>query len=185
LRELSLHILDLVENALKAEATIVAVAIREDPDRDSMSITVDDNGHGSEAPAELVTDPFYTTEKNKRTGLGLSLFRFRVEQAGGRLNLKPSELGGLSVRARLQLAHVDRNPLGDLASTLSSVLATNPGLELRVQLQAAERSLQINSREVVRQQQEKAGGFRANPYALARSVYTKINEGLEALQIKE
>ena len=125
MRELALHILDLIENAVTAGASIVAVEISVEPGWDLMRITVEDNGPGLSVPVEQVMDPFYTTKEGKKTGLGLSLFRFRIEQAGGELALERSPLGGLAVRATLRLAHVDRNPLGDLASTLSSVVACN------------------------------------------------------------
>jgi hypothetical protein len=201
LRELSLHILDLIENAVTAGASRIAVEITQETKWDLMRIIVEDNGPGLSVPAEQAVDPFYTTKKGKKTGLGLSLFRFRIEQAGGELVLDRSVLGGLAVRAALRLAHVDRNPLGDLASTLSSVLAVHPRLELSLCIRIDGRERVIASSEVAKElvtsnglalgadtaghppiAQPLAG---SRPLSVARQTYWKIKAGLEALQIKE
>jgi hypothetical protein len=189
LRELSLHILDLIENAVKAGASVVAVEIAVEPELDLMCIAVEDNGPGLSVPADQAMDPFYTTKKGKKTGLGLSLFRFRIEQAGGQLALERSPLGGLAVLATLRLAHVDRNPLGDLASTLSSVVASNPQLELHCRLKARERERVIVSSELAREKVTTDGSSlyaeALNRPSVARQVYRKIKAALEALEIKE
>ncbi len=189
MRELSLHILDLIENAVTAGASIVAVEIGVEPGWDLMRITVEDNGPGLSVPEEQAMDPFYTTKEGKKTGLGLSLFRFRIEQAGGELALERSPLGGLAVRATLRLTHVDRNPLGDLASTLSSVVACNPDIEVRCRLRAEEREQTIVSdevsRELVLQAKGGACGASINRLAVARKFREQIKEGIEALEIKE
>jgi anti-sigma regulatory factor (Ser/Thr protein kinase) len=189
LRELALHILDLIENSVTAGSSVVAVEIVVEPEWDQMRIAVEDNGPGLNVSAEQAMDPFYTTKKGKKTGLGLSLFRFRIEQAGGELTLERSPLGGLAVRATLRLAHVDRNPLGDLASTLSSILATSTQLELRLRIRVEGRERIIVSSEVARELvlQGKRGstGIAINRLAVARKVSQQIKEGLEALEIKE
>jgi hypothetical protein len=201
LRELSLHILDLIENAITAGASRIAVEIAQETEWDLMRIVVEDNGPGLSVPAKQAMDPFYTTKKGKRTGLGLSLFRFRIEQTGGELILDRSTLGGLAVRATLSLAHVDRNPLGDLASTISSVVAANPRLELSLCLRSGGRQQVIVSSEVTKElvapdglalAEDTVGGplvaqtmAVSRPLSVARQMYLKIKGGLEALKIKE
>jgi hypothetical protein len=201
LRELSLHILDLIENAVAAGASRVAVEVTQETEWDLMRIVVEDNGPGLSVPAEQAMDPFYTTKKGKKLGLGLSLFRFRIEQAGGELLLDRSALGGLAVRATLSLAHVDRNPLGDLASTLSSVLAANPELDLSLRIRSGDRQQVIESSEAAREpaardcsafDKDEISGPSApppsagsHPLSVARQMYRKIKAGLAALQIKE
>ena len=75
MREIALHILDLIENALRAQATVVAVTVEAVPEQDRLRIVVEDNGTGLKVSADAALDPFYTTKRGKRTGLGLSLFR--------------------------------------------------------------------------------------------------------------
>jgi hypothetical protein len=183
LRELALHILDLIENALNAGASRIAIEIALETQRDLMRIVVQDNGPGLSVPAETAMNPFYTTKKGKKMGLGLSLFRFRIEQAGGELCLERSELGGLAVRASLRLTHVDRNPIGDLASSVASVLATNPELELSICIRVDDRERLICSSDLSPELVTPDGS--ALPMPVSRQMYQRIKAGLEALQIKE
>jgi hypothetical protein len=129
-RDLSLHLLDLMENSIRAEATVISVTIEQDPTKDKLRIVVEDNGPGLAVSAEQALDPFYTTKAGKRTGLGLSLFQGAAERAGGRMTVGRSPLGGVLVAACMRLSHVDRSPMGDLAATLSSVVCTNPEVDL-------------------------------------------------------
>ena len=181
MRELSLHILDLMENALRAGATQIEVAVEEQPERDVLLISVEDNGPGLPVDSETAADPFFTTKEGKKTGLGLSLFRFRVEQAGGEMKLERSPLGGVAVRASMSLGHVDRSPLGDLASTLASVACTSPGVELRARLRVGGRELSVSSTEIAR-------GIpfgSKSEIAVARAMKQRITEGLEALHVTD
>lgn len=189
MRELSLHLLDLLENAVTAGASLVVVEIALEPEWNLLRITVEDNGPGLSVSPEQATNPFYTTKKGKKTGLGLSLFRFRIEQAGGELALERSPLGGLAVRATIGLSHIDRNPVGDLASTISSVLAANPELKLSLCIRVNGREQTITSSDVARELiapddlvfSEKT----LSNLSIARRMYLKIKAGLAALQIEE
>lgn len=207
MRELALHALDLVENAVRAGATIVAVEVAEDLVGDLLSLVVEDDGPGLAISQAQATDPFCTTKAAKPLreqagergrddfGLGLSLLAFRCEQADGKLVLGPSELGGLAVRATFRFSHVDRSPLGDLAATLSGVVATNPGLELRVRLRCGDRERRLCSTDaaqgLVAARPGRPGDgmpatiVDANTLAVARRILEQIKEGLQALQIKE
>jgi anti-sigma regulatory factor (Ser/Thr protein kinase) len=139
MRDLSLHVLDLMENSIRAGASVVSVTVEQDSARNRLRIVVADNGPGLAVPARVATDPFFTTKRGKRTGLGLSLFAAAAERAAGKLALRKSRLGGLSVEATMQLDDVDRAPLGDLATTLATVAAANPGLEIRCRFSAGKR----------------------------------------------
>jgi hypothetical protein len=181
LRELSLHILDLIENAIKAGASVVRVSILQIHGRDIIEVLVEDNGKGLEVPFNVATDPFYTTNARKKTGLGLSLFKGGVERSGGSMALATSTMGGLSVRATMPMAHVDRSPLGDLAGTLSSVVCTNPGIELVCRLRVDGREV-----EVVRSKVGRDRGLEIeNSIAVARAYYEKIQEGMKKLDVTQ
>jgi hypothetical protein len=181
LRELSLHVLDLVENSLRAGAGVVAIGVEEQPDRDLLAISVEDDGPGLDVAPEQALDPFYTTKEGKRTGLGLSLFRQQVEMAGGGVELGRSVLGGLAVRARLGLGHVDRYPLGDLAGTLAGVAAANPGVEIRARLANGGREVTVSTAGGSESARPGSGGAAR---AAARRLRQGITEGMAALAMK-
>jgi hypothetical protein len=180
-RDFSLHILDLIENSIQAKATIVSVLVEEDPEKDVFGICVEDNGSGLHVPTEVATDPFYTTNPRKRTGLGLSLFRAAAEAAAGSLTIGKSELGGTAVRAQMQLSHVDRRPLGDLAATLSSVVCTNPHIDLRCRLRVGDRQSVIQARRLA-DELPAEGCFGLE---VARRVSAKTKAAMAALQVIE
>jgi hypothetical protein len=126
LRELALHLLDVIENSVRAQATVIRVSVLLDSAADTLTLRLEDDGPGLSITPEQVLDPFYTTKKGKRTGLGLSLLRAAAEQAGGGMSLSRSEFGGLQVEASFKYAHVDRAPLGDVAATIKSIALSNP-----------------------------------------------------------
>ena len=181
MREISLHILDLIENAIRAGATVIAVAVEEEPDRDLLCIVVEDNGPGLPVAADTAADPFFTTKEGKKTGLGLSLLKFRAEQAGGSFCLEKSCLGGLAVRAAMPLSNVDRSPLGDLAATMASVACTNPEVELRSRLRVGSREWTVSTADIVR---GLPVGARSG-IAVARRMKERIAEGLSALHVTD
>jgi anti-sigma regulatory factor (Ser/Thr protein kinase) len=130
LRDLSLHILDLLENALRAGATTLRVTVEEDAAQDRLAMAVEDDGPGIDVPPDHATDPFYTTGP-KRLGLGLGLFKETALEAGGAFHIGRSELGGAAVCASFQLSHVNRKPFGNLAETLFAMACTHPEVELQ------------------------------------------------------
>jgi K+-sensing histidine kinase KdpD len=133
-RELSLHLLDVVENSIRAGATVVAIGVEVDRAADTLRLTIEDDGPGFVVSPDVAADPFFTTKSGKKTGLGLSLFRAAAERAAGTMGLGRSKLGGAKVAASMKLSHVDRSPLGDLATTIASIVAANDRLDVRLTL---------------------------------------------------
>ena len=132
MQDLSLHILDIVENSLAASATRVEIAIVEDTREDLLSLVIRDNGRGMDAEArKQALDPFYTTRTTRRVGLGLSLLAQAAQQSGGAIEIVSEPGRGATVKAVFQLSHPDRKPLGDVAETLRTILCGRPELELR------------------------------------------------------
>jgi hypothetical protein len=135
MHDLSLYLLDILENSVRAGATVIATAIVADRSGDQLSILVEDDGPGLPVEPEQALDPFFTTKANKKTGLGLALFRQAAEAAGGGLSVgRSGELGGVRVRAWMRLGDVDRPPLGDVAASIATMVVTNPEIEFRVDL---------------------------------------------------
>jgi anti-sigma regulatory factor (Ser/Thr protein kinase) len=118
MEDLSLHILDIVENAVAAGATRVLIAVNENAGRDLLSFRVTDNGRGmSRKEKERALDPFFTT-KRKRTGLGLPLLAQAAEVCGGMVVLESVPRKGTRITARFRFRHIDRPPLTKMAETM-------------------------------------------------------------------
>ena len=128
MEDLSLHILDIAENAVAAGATRVRIAVNENERRDVLTVRVTDNGRGM-PPEEKARalDPFFTTGR-KRTGLGLPLLAQTAEHCGGRLTLISAPGTGTRVVARFRYSHVDRPPLTKMAETMMALFFGHPGI---------------------------------------------------------
>lgn len=128
MRELSLHILDVLQNSLEAGASKVTLTIEEDLRTDRLTITVTDNGRGMDADTVTkVLDHFFTTRTTRHVGLGLPLFAAAAKRCNGDLVVESKPGQGTTVRATFQHSHIDRAPLGDIRNTiLSFLLAARP-----------------------------------------------------------
>ncbi|MBN2417165.1 ATP-binding protein [bacterium] len=131
--ELSLHIMDIVENSVRAGADVVAVSVDIDTAEDTLVIGIVDNGSGmNDAMIERALDPFVTTKPGKRTGLGLSLLREAARKTGGDLTIQSVPGAGTAVESRFGFSHIDRQPLGSLSELMICLLASHPGVEFQL-----------------------------------------------------
>lgn len=130
MRELALHILDLVQNSIEAGANQVTLEIVEDNRADTMTIRVSDNGRGMDAATQRrVLDPFVTTRKTRRVGLGLPLIDMSTKRCEGYLNIDSEPGRGTVVEAVYRHSHLDRPPLGDIVETVKMLIVANPELK--------------------------------------------------------
>ena len=135
MHDLSLYLLEVLENSVRAGASHVEIGLTIDGATNTLQMTVDDDGHGLTASPDQTLDPFFTTKPGKKTGLGLSLLKADAQAAGGDLRIGPSPtLRGVRVVTSMQLDHVDRPPLGDMATSIIVTAATNPGIDFAVTL---------------------------------------------------
>lgn len=179
MREISLHILDLIENSIRAEASVIDLTVDIQPRRDLLRIVIEDNGKGLSITPEEALNPFRTTKAGKKTGLGLSLFKAAAEQAGGSLKLSQPASGGVRVDVEMGLTHLDRNPLGDLAGTLAGMICTNPAIDFRVRVRIDGRETVVSVRDLAAQ----SGDGEPDGLSLAREVAAILAEELRKVPI--
>ncbi|HHW41858.1 MAG TPA: ATP-binding protein [Syntrophomonadaceae bacterium] len=131
MRELSLHISDILENSRVAGASLIEIKIVEDLKQDRLVITVADNGKGIEKEVlERVFDPFFTTRTCRKVGLGLPLFKAAARRCNGDVEITSTPGKGTTVHAVFQHSHIDRAPLGKLVSSLVIFIAGAPDIDL-------------------------------------------------------
>jgi hypothetical protein len=127
LRELSLHLLDIIENSISAQAHDITVEIMEDTINDRLKMIVQDDGKGmdSEMVARVV-DPFVTSRTTRKVGLGIPLLKEAAEQCNGSFIIQ-SEVGkGTRLEVEFQRSHIDRAPLGNLVNTYLGLIVGTP-----------------------------------------------------------
>lgn len=130
MRELSLHVLDVVENSVSAGARHVIIEIHENQQADLLTIEIRDDGRGMDQETlSRLFDPFFTTRKERKVGLGLSLFREAARMCDGDVVVRSAPGEGTTVTATFRLSHIDRAPIGDMGQTLVTLIVMYPEIE--------------------------------------------------------
>jgi len=178
MKELSLHILDIVQNSIVAGAKHVHIGIAEDSERDTLSITIGDDGRGM--PAEVVQkvlDPYTTSRTTRKVGLGLPLLNDACRSTGGKLHIESAEGKGTTVLATLGLSHIDRQPIGDIAGVVVMLIAANPEIRFTYNHQRGANRFDLDTNEV----KEVLDGIPLNSPQVAKMLREMINLNLDEL----
>ncbi len=126
MRELSLNILDIAQNSIAAGASLTEILVEENTQDKTLLIGIYDNGKGMTAEqVRNVQDPFFTTRTTRKVGMGIPLFKMAAEQTGGSFTITSQVGVGTRVEARFKTDSVDFTPLGDMGSTISTIVCMN------------------------------------------------------------
>lgn len=149
MRDLSLHILDVAENGIGAGADLIQITVKEDTEKDILTIAIEDNGRGMDQNfVEKVLDPFVTTRTTRKVGLGLSLFQQAAQAADGDLKVESAPGLGTKVTVRMSHSHIDRKPMGDMAETVTTLIQGNPKVDFVYVHQKDGREFSFDTREL-------------------------------------
>jgi len=130
LREIALHILDIAENGITAGSDLIQILIDENRIENLLKVVIKDYGKGmSPEMVRTVTDPFITTRTTRRIGLGLSLWKEAAKRCGGDFSIESEPRKGTVVTATFRYDHIDRAPIGDIAGTITMLIAGNPDID--------------------------------------------------------
>ncbi len=149
MQDLSLHLLDIVQNSIRAQANKILIRIEEKPSKDELKMYVEDNGNGmSKEFAEHIIDPFVTSRTLRRVGLGIPLLKQNCESSDGKLEIISEPNKGTIIKAIMKYHHIDRVPLGDLVSTMVILIQSNPQIEFNYTYQYEEDSFIFKTEEI-------------------------------------
>ncbi|MDD2955736.1 MAG: ATP-binding protein [Oscillospiraceae bacterium] len=148
MQELSLNVLDIAQNSVRAGARLIQISVEEDHPSDRMVIEIADDGCGmTEEQIAHVTDPFFTTRTTRKVGLGVPFFKMAAEMTGGSFSIRSRVGEGTVVRAVFGLSHIDRMPLGDMADTMCCLIGCNPDLDFVYRHRVDNESFEADSRQ--------------------------------------
>ena len=181
MEDLSLHILDIVENAVSAKAKRIDILVIEEPKEDRFVIEIKDNGIGmDEEASQKAVDPFFTTRTSRRVGLGLSLLAQAAEDAGGTLRIESNLGKGTRVTATFRYHHIDRKPLGNMVETMMTLLLGNPELDISYTHKKEGGSYTLSSQWLKEQFQDRS---LTNPEVI-QWVERHLKEGLKQIGVQ-
>ncbi len=153
MKEISLNILDVAENSVKAGAALTEIIIEET--EDTLTVSIIDDGCGMDAETvKAVTDPFYTTRTTRKVGLGVPLLKLACEQTGGALEIKSEtaesspERHGTKVKALFYKNHIDFTPLGDVIASVITLLQGHPDTDFHFLHTNGDMKAELDTREL-------------------------------------
>lgn len=130
MRELALHILDIAQNSIAAKATKLIIEINENV-KGFFVFRIKDNGCGmSEEMVRNVRDPFVTTRKTRKVGMGIPFMDMVTQQCGGHLDIISQPGKGTEVAAYFEADNIDRPPLGNIVESIKVLLVGTPDIDL-------------------------------------------------------
>lgn len=130
MEDLSLHILDIIENSLRAGAKNVEIKLCEDKEKDLLTLKIKDDGKGMDREMQMrCLDPFFTTKEKKRIGLGIPLLYQSAKEGGGDIKIDSKNGKGTKIVVTFKLSNIDTKPLGDIDETIRVLKATHPEIK--------------------------------------------------------
>ena len=153
MKELSLNILDITENSVKAKATLTEISI--DETEEKLILTIKDDGCGmTEETLKTVTDPFYTTRTTRKVGMGIPLLKLEAELTGGGLEITSKHISeypeehGTVVTATFYKNHIDYTPLGDVVASITTLIQGHPDTDFLFTHKTDKFEVSLDTREL-------------------------------------
>ena len=149
MKELALYILDLAQNSVRAGAKNVEIEIEENPQEDLLTVYVKDDGCGMKKEfLEKVISPFVTTRKERRVGLGIPLFKELTEECEGTFEIFSEEGKGTRIKGTFKLSSVNLIPIGDIASTIVSLIMSAPQIDIVYRFKKGSREFEFDTKKI-------------------------------------
>lgn len=178
MKEISLHLLDIVRNSVSAGADRISIKLSCRVKEDILDITIEDNGRGmDEKLLKRVTDPFATTRTTRKVGLGIPLFMSAAESTGGYFEISSVPGNGTVVKAGFGISSIDRLPLGDLAGIITDLIMSEPEINYILVLECKGRSFRMDTAEIVKT----LNGVPVTEYVVLEWIREYLNSGLSEI----
>lgn len=175
MKEIALHILDIAQNSIRAEADEISIRLSESVADDILSIEITDNGKGMDPEScRQASDPYFTSRKTRKVGMGLPLLKMNATLAGGQMTIVSEPGFGTSVRASFRYSHVDRPPLGDVSGTIALLILANPDINVIYTHSCEGSDWTISTRQIT----EELGKDAVTDLSIVRSLREIINENV-------
>lgn len=149
MKELAYHVLDIANNSVRGKASEIRIDVNEDPINNILSITIDDNGIGiPENILATIKDPFTTSRTFRKVGLGIPFLNDTCVNCNGSLMIESKVGEGTHVNATMELNHIDRPPLGNIASTITTLISSEDSINIIYRHTYKGQSFDISTHEI-------------------------------------
>ncbi len=182
MKELSLNILDIAKNSVKAGAENILIKLDETDEK--LTLTISDDGCGmSEEMVQNVMDPFCTTRTTRKVGMGVPLLKLAAEQTGGKIEIQSVSKDadpinhGTTVTAEFFKNHLDFTPLGDVVSSITVLIQGAPDIEWKYIHNLNGGSVELDTKEL----REVLGDVPLDTYEVIKWIEDFLNESYESV----
>ncbi len=149
MKELSMHILDIATNSVRANASEISIIVKEDFQNNQFTFDIIDNGKGIEAEMlEAIKNPFTTSRQLRNVGLGIPLLNDNCQLCDGYLEIESKVGEGTSLKSMMVLDHIDRPPMGDIASTITGLITSNEAINIKYEHWINDTSFDVTTNEL-------------------------------------
>ncbi len=178
MNDLSMHVLDIVQNSISAGAKLIQILVNENISDDLLEITIIDNGKGmSKEQVERLPDPFFTSRTTRKVGMGIPLLKQTALQSGGSIEID-SEVGvGTRVYTSFKHSNIDRPPLGDIANAVMLLVSSNVDIDFLYEYSFNNQVYDFDTKEI----REELDGLPLNSPSIIRYLEEMIKENMSEL----
>lgn len=180
MKELSMHILDIAQNSVRAKAKNIHIIIKELIACNKFEFIIEDDGTG--IPDEILKEikkPFTTSRTTRKVGLGIPLLNDTCILCGGSLSIKTKVKVGTTIYASMEYNHIDRPPLGDIISTVTGLITSNEDINFYYKHSINEETFELSTKEL----KDILGEIPLSDISIYRWLKDFIKENLQELSI--
>ena len=175
MQDISMHIIDIIQNSIKAGASLITIIINESPKNDIFAFSIEDNGKGMDKDMlKRVRDPFVTSRTTRKVGLGIPLLEQTCTMCEGSFDMESTPGKGTKVTARMRYGNIDRPPIGDIGGCIYMTIVTNPDLDFVFKYSFNDSEFVLDTREV----KKVLGGVSIADPEVSLWIRDSINEGI-------
>lgn len=181
MKELSLHVLDLVQNSIRAQASCIEIRIEEQVALNQLIISIKDNGKGiEESLLKNITNPFVTTRTLRKVGLGIPFVAKMCEECEGSFDILSQVGAGTEVEMKFKYNHIDLLPLGNMAETLVTLVMAKSSIRFVYKHYYENNFFEVDTDEI----KKLLDGVPIDNFEILEWLKNYINEGVVALKIE-
>ena len=148
LPEISLNILDIANNSIRAGANLIEIVIRIHKVTNRLLLIITDNGSGmSKDILANVEDPFFTSRTTRSIGLGIPFLKSAALTTGDSFHIESEPGLGSKISAEFVISHIDCMPLGDISSTIHALIISNTQIDFIYTYELDDKSFQLDTRQ--------------------------------------
>ncbi len=176
MRDLSLHILDIVQNSLNAQASKIKIHISIDSQGDYLLLNIRDNGVGMDYDTSVkAQDPFFTSRRTRKVGLGIPLLKESAIKCNGNFNIISEKNEGTKIIAAFLINHIDRLPIGEIGETLITAILSNPQISFILELNSEKGFFRLDTYEAAKT----LGNANITEFDVLKRLKEYIDEGIK------